>query len=237
MVDRHDYVALEWVKGEIADTLRQARAALEGYALQPMPETLAQCLECVHQVHGSLLMVEFYGAALLAEEMEHLVIALQQGRVTQLDEALRLLQQAFSQLPLYLDRVHSARRDWPLVVLPLINDLRTARGEALLSETSLFSPSLLTLPALDDSALAQLTSEDLPQHLRTARHELQSALLGLLREEDVRTHLELLANVFERLKGLCKDAPLNSLWQISAALIEGMLKGEVANSPALRSLL
>ena len=28
MVDRHDYVALEWVKGEIAHTLKQARAAL-----------------------------------------------------------------------------------------------------------------------------------------------------------------------------------------------------------------
>ena len=25
MGDRHDYVALEWVKGEIAETLKQAR--------------------------------------------------------------------------------------------------------------------------------------------------------------------------------------------------------------------
>eukprot|EP01030_Chromulinospumella_sphaerica_P021936 gene21936-21894_t len=32
MVDRHDYVALEWVKGEIADTLKQARAALDAFA-------------------------------------------------------------------------------------------------------------------------------------------------------------------------------------------------------------
>ena len=31
MVDRHDYVALEWVKGEIAHTLKQARAALESW--------------------------------------------------------------------------------------------------------------------------------------------------------------------------------------------------------------
>ena len=139
MVGRHDYVALEWVKGEIAETLIQARVALDGYAVQPAPDVLAQCLACIHQVHGSLLMVEFYGAALLAEEMEQLVIALQQGRVPHLDEALRLLQQAFSQLPLYLDRAHSARRDWPLVVLPLLNDLRTARGEALLSETSLLA--------------------------------------------------------------------------------------------------
>ena len=29
MGDRHDYVALEWVKGEIAETLKQAHHAIE----------------------------------------------------------------------------------------------------------------------------------------------------------------------------------------------------------------
>ena len=43
MVDRHDYVALEWVKDEIGETLKLARAALDGYALQPSPQALAQC--------------------------------------------------------------------------------------------------------------------------------------------------------------------------------------------------
>lgn len=80
MVDRHDYVALEWVKGEIAHTLKQARVALDAYAQQPAAHTLEQCLACIHQVHGSLLMVEFYGAALLAEEMEQLVVACERPR-------------------------------------------------------------------------------------------------------------------------------------------------------------
>ncbi len=237
MVDRHDYVALEWVKGEIAHTLKQARAALETYALQPAAGPLEQCLACIHQVHGSLLMVEFYGAALLAEEMEQLVIALQQGRVSQVDEALRLLQQAFSQLPLYLDRVHSARRDWPLVVLPLLNDLRSARGQALLSETSLFSPPLQEVPALDAEALARLQPEDLPRELRALRHSLQAAFLGLRRGEAVQANLEIMAGVFANLQGLCQGSPLNALWKIAAALVDGMLKGRVPNSPALRSLL
>ena len=237
MVDRHDYVALEWVKGEIAETLKQARVALDGYALQPSPELLAQCLTHIHQVRGSLLMVELYGAALLAEEMEQLVIALQQGRVSQLDEALHVLQQAFSQLPLYLDRVHSARRDWPLVVLPLLNDLRSARGEALLSEASLFSPPLQTLPELDQAALARLISPEWSRQLRTLRHTLHSALQGLLDEENVQANLELMAGVFAQLESVCRGAPLNALWKIASALLDGMLRGRVANSPALRTLL
>lgn len=237
MVDRHDYVALEWVKGEIAHTLKQARVALDAYAQRPAADVLEQCLDCIHQVHGSLLMVEFYGAALLAEEMEQLVIALQEGRVSQVDEALRLLQQAFSQLPLYLDRVHSARRDWPLVVLPLLNDLRSARGQALLSETSLFSPPLQVLPALDEAALARLAPADLPSQLRVMRHTLQAAFLALRRGEAVQANLEKMAAVFAQLQGICQGAPLNALWKIAAALVDGMLKGRVPNSPALRSLL
>ncbi|WP_448109659.1 Hpt domain-containing protein [Pseudomonas azerbaijanoccidentalis] len=237
MGDRHDYVALEWVKGEIAETLKQAHHAIETQLDDPQAtHALSECLACIHQVHGSLQMVEFYGAALLAEEMEHLVSALQQGRVSHRDEALHLMLQALGQLPIYLDRVQSARRDLPLVVLPLINDLRSARGESLLSETSLFSPQLPDLPPLDAESLALLEPAELPNVLRKLRQMLQMALVGLLREQDDDTHLGYLAKVFTRLESLCGNAPLSPLWQVASALVEGMRGGAIANSPALRSL-
>ena len=237
MGDRHDYVALEWVKGEIAETLKQAHQAIEAVLDDPQAfPGLDECLDYIHQVHGSLQMVEFYGAALLAEEMEHLVGALQQERVSHRDEALHLLLQALGQLPIYLDRVQSARRDLPLVVLPLINDLRSARGESLLSETSLFSPQLPELPPLSAEALALLEPPELPNVLRKLRQTLQMALVGLLREQDDQTHLGYLAKVFTRLEALSGDTPLSPLWQVASALVEGMREGVIANSPALRSL-
>lgn len=237
MGDRHDYVALEWVKGEIAETLKQAHQAIEAVLEDPQAfPGLDECLDYIHQVHGSLQMVEFYGAALLAEEMEHLVEALQHERVSHRDEALHLLLQALGQLPIYLDRVQGARRDLPLVVLPLINDLRSARGESLLSETSLFSPQLPQLPPLSAQALALLEPADLPNVLRKLRQMLQMALVGLLREQDDQTHLEYLAKVFQRLEAMSGDAPLSPLWQVASALVEGMREGAIANSPALRSL-
>lgn len=237
MGDRHDYVALEWVKGEIAETLKVAHQAIETLLDDPQAtHALDECLACIHQVHGSLQMVEFYGAALLAEEMEHLASALQQNRISHRDEATHLLLQALGQLPVYLDRVQAARRDLPLVVLPLINDLRSARGESLLSETSLFAPQWPELPPLDDEALALLEPADLPNVLRKLRQMLQMALVGLLREQDDETHLGYLAKVFSRLEGLCGNAPLSPLWQVASALVEGMRGGAIANSPALRSL-
>ena len=236
MVDRHDYVALEWVKGEIADTLKQARSALEAYTDEASDEALAQCLEGIHQVHGALQMVEFYGAALLAEEMEHLAQALQAGHVSQREEGIRLLQQALGQLPLYLDRVHSARRDLPLVVLPLLNDLRSAHGKSLLSETSLFSPQLPVIAPLPDDALAQRAPADFAEQLQRWRQMLQQGLAGLLREDHGPSNLEDMARVFAQLEALCHGAPLLALWQVTSALAEGMLTGVIANSPALRSL-
>ncbi|WP_448094202.1 Hpt domain-containing protein [Pseudomonas lini] len=237
MGDRHDYVALEWVKGEIAETLKQAHQAIETLIDDPQAtHALSECLACVHQVHGSLQMVEFYGAALLAEEIEQLISALQQNRVSHRDEAIHLLLHALGQLPTYLDRVQGARRDLPLVVLPLINDLRSARGESLLSETSLFSPQLPELPPLSQEALALLEPSDLPNVLRKLRQMLQMALVGLLREQDDDTHFGYLARVFARLETLCGNAPLSPLWQVASALVEGMRNGSIANSPALRSL-
>ncbi|MBV7494383.1 Hpt domain-containing protein [Pseudomonas sp. PDM24] len=237
MGDRHDYVALEWVKGEIAETLKQAHQAIETLIDDPQAtHALSECLACVHQVHGSLQMVEFYGAALLAEEIEQLTSALQQNRVSHRDEAIHLLLHALGQLPTYLDRVQGARRDLPLVVLPLINDLRSARGESLLSETSLFSPQLPELLPLGPEALALLEPSDLPNVLRKLRQMLQMALVGLLREQDDETHFGYLARVFARLEALCDNAPLSPLWQVASALVEGMRNGSIANSPALRSL-
>ncbi|WP_095057412.1 MULTISPECIES: Hpt domain-containing protein [unclassified Pseudomonas] len=237
MGDRHDYVALEWVKGEIAETLKQAHHAIETVLDDPQAtHALDESLSCIHQVHGSLQMVEFYGAALLAEEMEQLALALQDNRVSHRDEALHLLMQALGQLPIYLDRIQGARRDLPLVVLPLINDLRSARGENLLSETSLFSPQLPDLPSLTDEALAQLEPVDFPSVVRKLRQMLQMALVGFLREQDSETNLDYLAKVFARLEGVSGNAPLSPLWQIASALVEGMRSGVIANSPALRSL-
>ncbi|MCQ4272591.1 Hpt domain-containing protein, partial [Pseudomonas kuykendallii] len=239
MGDRHDYVALEWVKGEIAETLKQARQALEAFVENPQDSTrMSFCLTYVHQVQGTLQMVEFYGAALLAEEMERLAQALMEGRVNNQREALEVLMQAILQLPTYLERVQSARRDLPMVVLPLLNDLRAARGENLMSETSLFSPDLsAALPAVSPDALERLHNAELLPLLRKLRQMQQVALVGVLRNQDLPTNLGYMARVFARLEGLCQGAPLGPLWQISSGLVEGLSNGGVANGTSVRGLL
>lgn len=165
MADRHDTVALAWVKGAIADCLGQARLTLEHFAAEPGDEAVLDgFVEQLHQVRGCLLMLELNGAALLAEEMEQLGLALRQGRASQRGEALGALFRGLEQLPLYLERLRSARRDLPLVVLPVLNQLRAERGAQALAQDSLLASS----PA-DAEELANL---DL--YLGTWRDRLQA---------------------------------------------------------------
>ncbi|WP_158893615.1 MULTISPECIES: Hpt domain-containing protein [unclassified Pseudomonas] len=239
MIDRHDYVALEWVKGEIAETLQQARKALEAFVDNPHDRSrLGFCRTYVHQVYGTLQMVEFYGAALLTEEMELLLQALHEERVNSSDEALEVLMQAILQVPPYLDRVLEARRDLPLAILPLLNDLRSARGEKLLSETSLFSPDLSATPlSLSDAELADRAAPDWLPRLRKLRQALQGAQVGLFRDRDVQLHLDYLLRVFERLDQLCAGSPFGALWPVAAGLTELLQAGELDNSSSIRGLL
>ena len=195
MADRRDYVALEWVKGEIDETLKQARYALEAFVETPDDTNrLEFSLSYIHQVFGTLQMVEFFGAALLAEEMEHLNQALIDGRTPANGDNLAVLMQAIIQLPTYLDQLKQGQHDLPIVILPLLNDLRAARGESLLSETALFSPDLSAAKRfVGEPDYTPFTKAQTIQLIRKLRQMYQLALLGWLKGDDVSGSLEFLA--------------------------------------------
>ncbi|SDT09921.1 chemosensory pili system protein ChpA (sensor histidine kinase/response regulator) [Halopseudomonas litoralis] len=238
MGDRHDYVALDWVKGEISETLNQARHALETFVENPEDTTrLRFCLTYIHQVHGTLQMVEFYGAALLAEEMEKLAQALMHGTCRRENEALEVLMQAILQMPAYLDRVQSGRRDLPLLLLPLLNDMRTARGEKLLSENALFSPELNTDKDAGDAQQVDFGSEQVARQLRKLRQAMQIAHAAIIREQNVPASSHQLGRVFMRLEGLFQGTRFAELWSIFAGVAEGLELGSIDNGAAIRQLL
>ena len=72
-----DLATLGWVRNEIDETLKQARLALESFLESPSDDTrLRFCITHLHQVVGTLLMVELDGAARLAKEAESLAEAM-----------------------------------------------------------------------------------------------------------------------------------------------------------------
>ena len=233
-----DWVALDWVRGEIIDTLAQARQSLEAYVENSQDDTrLRFCQNYIHQVHGTLEMVEFYGAALLAEEMENLTRELLENNPAGREEALEILMQAILQLPAYLEQVQVGRCDIPVVILPILNDLRSARGENLLSETSLFSPDFTSLAAVvEQNSLDQLNGKSLTQLLKKLRQMYQFALVGFFKDPSDKTSKDYLERVFVRMDSLSKGLPVADLWPVAHALTLTLVSGDVANSPTVRNL-
>ncbi len=140
--DAIDHTALGWVKPEIDETLRQARLEIEAFVEAPADVSpMRACAGYLHQVQGTLRMLELQAPAMVAGEMEQLASALLEGVPGNRDDALAALMRGVVQLPDYLERLQGGHRDIPIVLLPLINDLRTARGVDALQQDAL--PSLL----------------------------------------------------------------------------------------------
>ena len=125
-----DYVALDWVKGEISNTLDQARHALEAVAESPDDaSSMRACLTSLHQVHGTMTMVELSGPVQVASEMEQLAQSLMNNSVPDVLRAQEILMQTILQMPGYLDLIQRDQSDSEQNYLPMVNNLRVAMGE------------------------------------------------------------------------------------------------------------
>src|ERR1700735_2256750 len=232
---------LHIVAKELAATLNDARASLEAYAERPDQRVLLEkCADQLHSAHGVLRLVEVYGAALLAEEMEHVtryLLSSGNDQKRQID-GLDALMRAMVQLPTYLERVLSGGRDLALVLLPLLNDLRSVRGSPLLSEGTLL---LLNLKSDQNAAPQSLTqgeqSISVAQWARRLRPRFQIGLLGYIRGERTVQNLEILAKVTEKLEQVATTQPVFQLWWVVGAILEAVRAHGLGGSATLKRLL
>ncbi|MFB4392463.1 MULTISPECIES: Hpt domain-containing protein [unclassified Pseudomonas] len=180
--ERHDTVALAWTKGAILDCLAQARQALERFTGEPDdPSLLEFFVDNLHQVHGCLRMLELRGAARLAEELELLGRAMADGQVSPRGDCLGALFRGLEQLPPYLERLRGARHDLPLVVLPLLNQLRSCRGVEALAQGSLMGEAAQRLAGAADLANLDLSLGNWREQLQAGqgRDALRSVVMAL----------------------------------------------------------
>ncbi|MBJ6985378.1 Hpt domain-containing protein [Luteimonas sp. MC1750] len=234
--DAIDYTTLGWVKPELDETLRQARIEIEDFAADPTDTSRMRfCAGYLHQVQGTLRMVELYAPAMVAEEMERLAQALQDGAVADRDSACAMLMRGVVLLPDYLERLQSGHKDIPIVLLPLLNDLRAARGEPGLSESVLFAPDLQR-PLPGDLAQAVVANDPVP--VRNARAQ---PLLADLRasmadwpESGTVADPNALSSALEHLLGHVQAEPARRMLWVAASVAKAVADGALPSTPALR---
>jgi chemosensory pili system protein ChpA (sensor histidine kinase/response regulator) len=230
--------ALAIVSQELMETLRSAHLALEDCVDgRGGTEALVRCSQHLHHARGALRMTETYGAALLAEEMELVcgyLAALRPGKGR--EDGLDALTRAMVQLPIYIERLLGGGRDIALVLLPMLNDLRAARGQPLLSESTLLLLNLSPSRKADGKTRKADGENPVAVAIRL-RPKFQLALLGWIQGGDAKRHLETLATVAGALERASTRDDMHQLWWVVGAVLESLQNGGLETSVSLKRLL
>ena len=233
-VNRIDGHTLSWVKSEIDSTMDNARHALEAYVEAPDDESqLRFCLNYLHQVYGTLQMVELYGAGMLAQELEVLAQALIENQVKNPNDAYEVMMRGMMQLPDYLEKLQSGQSDYPIILLPLLNDLRASRSAALLSESALFSPDL----GVDAPQPTEDTHETIDDLARNLRHAYHVGLLDWFRDSDVKKGIRRISAVIEKLRPAANDPDTGRVLWAASGVAEALQDQGIESSVAIKLLM
>ena len=234
--DAMSHAALGWVKPELDETLRQARSEIEYFVEDPADTSRMRfCAGYLHQVQGTLRMVELYAPAMVAEELELLADAVRDGAVPDRDEACATLMRGTVLLPDYLERLQNGHRDIPIVLLPLLNEIRAARAAEGINEGVLLAFD----PEAGKASEAEL--EHARGSLQGRNRELLDTVGNAVKEELLRIKDALDLHV--RLGGATADlqAQVNELGAVSDTLGVmglGVARGVVAQQrDALREVV
>ena len=230
-------IALGWVREELENSLGQIRVQLENVARSgasgPALSATRNNLEQLRLTFDALVLP---GASILSGEMTAVCDGIAEDRVKDRDAALSALMDALVVLPSYLDRLQAGHHDLPILLLPVINDLRTANDRPLLTEGTLFAPELdVDLPELE-AVNDEDAAEAFDELANRLRRQYESALLNWLQDQDDASRLEPLGAVCETLQRRLQRVELRRMWWVANEIIAGICEGNVANDLPLRRL-
>ena len=221
MATAREHFALDWIKADLLETLNEARIALDDYAEQSGDETrMRACLTSLHQVHGTLVMLELKGVTQLADHLEQLAQAVLAGKVDDLPGAAQTLMQGILELPGYLDELQRGGHDSISTSMSLVNELR-----AFLNMEALVDPAGGSLrEGASDAVIARFNAIGGPEKVARIRSAYQNVLLSILKGEDRAAAVNTLGKIAIGLEKVTEGAPLERQWQAFAEFVTSLGK-------------
>lgn len=232
-----DRKTLAWIKQGVDETLKSVHHAPDDF-LQNLDDTtpIQACIEPLHRVKGAVRMVGIEGAYILTQEMENLTNALVENKVKQKKDAAEVLATALLQLPGYLESLYHGQPDIPIILLPILNDLRASQDKELLTEGEFFTPDLsVNVPLHADKEC--IINGDLPLVAKKLRPGYLAGLLGFIKGEQIPESLENLILVLDNLEIASKTNRAKQFWWIALAIAESLYEQGLEYSIAIKILL
>lgn len=227
--------SLNLVKAEVDATLALVEAQVGSYVEErDNPALLGSCVDGLDQVVGALRLVELPGAVELAVGMSQLMRQVQANGPEASDENFAALGQGLMVLGRYLEYVQLKQGGWPQLLLPAVNQVRSALGQAPLPEG--YFLQLRQLPVAPALVQLEVTPEQLHALVRRLRLMYQTGLIAVLRDQADIPHFRMMLRACERAQQVCGTRPQALQWWAAAAMIEALQHG-VAVSNARKNLL
>lgn len=231
--------SLNLVHDELVSTIEQSASKLEQFvADMDNGELLQGCIEGMQQISGTLSLVQLHGADLLAKEVLALANEITVGGEGN-ESKLSVLTSAFFIVPRYVEYTLQTKKGMPVLLIPTINELRTARGDKPLEESYFFEVNTAAGKALIGQAgqASSVLGEDLEPLVRRLRHMYQVGLLSVFKGKLIKPSLGMMQRSMERLSAISGGRPLSILWQVAAVALESMASAQMEMPKSRKQLL
>ena len=224
MAKSREHFALDWIKGELLETLNDARQALEAFVESDRDETrMRACLTGVHQVHGTLVMLELTGVTLLADHLEQLAQKMLTGQVEDEPGASQVLMQGILELPGHLEQLQAGASDSTRSVAALVNEIRAHLGQAPIDIGS--EVTSINRDA-SEASLSRFEDIDGADKTRKIRAAYQQVLLSILKGEDIAGSVAMLSKVAKGLQRVCQGTPHEQQWAAFGEFVSSLKSHE-----------
>lgn len=238
LAQNHFYQPLIWIRPELDSTIKNIRLLLEEYSHDlDNIEPLVKINKELHLLKGSLEILEFFGAALLIEDMGKALNALINDEFKEKDDIFEALLQATLSLEAYVDKLHKDQNDIPLALLPIVNDVRASINEPLLSESALFLPNLSIVPKTPDINEEVQPENQLQDTAKSLRPYYQAALLTWFKDPTDHLSTQQLKLVARNLESASVTPRNRQIWWILGGLYEALIDKGLKSNVAIRLIL
>lgn len=122
-----DYMGLEWVQREIEQTLQQAELALDHFTQRQDLSDIRLCVTYLHQVHGSLQMLDLSLLASLAMTMEQIAQAILHKTLNPSSSRIEVLRRTVAHFPLLLSQAYLPASELKQLIDPWQQELSLAQ--------------------------------------------------------------------------------------------------------------
>lgn len=228
------------VRTELQQTITRCSQALESWLADPTGPDLEESWQDLDQLRGAMSILELAGGRMLVEALQQHCRWLPEREGRQRKKLAASYGQGLMALPLYFDHALRAGQEMPLLLLPLVNELRAEGALAPLPEILLADPSLREGKEprrMGQSTAASGEQGDWQSELPRLKHMFQTGLVGALRQRYQRLSLRLMWRSADRLAKLLQTHPAGQWWQTACVLLESWIGGGMENTASRRRLL